>query len=205
MPSPHVAASLCPYGETIGLCELFEGTDPVVWVPSVGPHLTYHLPNAPPPRPGHGAGGIGLHWPSRGTNTQSATASHDALVKLVVSLSRLVADDMGALGWCCQPPSCRPCSPRGHGRGPPCLSPPLGSLQDRGPRALRKTSARPRTRLPAPGPTLAADASLSAPSPMASSNNWILIKRMGAREQFTTLACAEALQLNRLCLESQAV
>lgn len=42
-------------------------------------------------------------------------------------------------------------------------------------------------------------------SPVASSSNWILMKRMGVREQFTTLACAEALQLNRLCLESQAV
>lgn len=40
---------------------------------------------------------------------------------------------------------------------------------------------------------------------MASTNNWILIKRMGVRKLSATLACTEALQLNRLCLESQAV
>lgn len=99
----------------------------------------------------------------------------------------------------CRPPPHMPRSVRGHGMGP---SPPASSLF----LVSREPGARvPRAR------------GVCAPRPVvcqhwvrpwrklplcpcwrlvASANNWILIKRMGVRKQFTTLARAKALQLN---------
>lgn len=111
----------------------------------------------------------------------------------------------GCPGPCHQLPSFSH-SPGGNRVGSPCptLSP-LWLPERPGPRALRKKCLGPADPSQLQGRPWLEMRLCPCWSPVASSSNWILMKRMGVREQFTTLACAEALQLNRLCLESQAV
>lgn len=162
---------------------------------SLNPH---HLPQAPPPY-------TPLPWGSRlqwvecewDRDVPSAAATQDAPVK-----SRGVS---GCPGLCCQLPASFH-SPGGNRVGSPC--PPLSPLwlpERPGPRALRKKCLGPADLSQRQGRPWLEMRLCPCRSPVASSSNWILMKRMGVREQFTTLACTEALQLNRLCLESQAV
>lgn len=155
---------------------------------------SHHLPQAPPPHTPL-PWGSGLQWVERDgdRDVPSAAAIQDAPAKSptgeVPSTTPFLLQARGQQSGLSLPASLPSLTPQETGPGCPEeeVSGPRGPVSQRQGRPWLEMRLCP------------------CRSPVASSSNWILMKRMGVREQFTTLACAEALQLNRLCLESQAV